>query len=39
MKSGLWQIRLERDEDGKRMPDGAERMKEHMKAMTPEKRQ
>lgn len=39
MKSGLWQIRVEREENGKRMAGGAERMKERMKTMTPEKRQ
>jgi Protein of unknown function (DUF3617) len=39
MKSGLWRIRSEREENGQRMPDGAARMKERMKTMTPEKRQ
>ena len=39
MKSGLWQIRVEHEENGKRMAGGAERMKERMKTMTPEKRQ
>jgi hypothetical protein len=38
MKSGLWQIQVEREHNGQKMPDASERMKEHMKNMTPERR-
>jgi Protein of unknown function (DUF3617) len=38
IKPGLWQIQVEREEDGKKMPDASERMREHMKSMTPERR-
>ena len=39
MKPGLWQVHIEREENGQKMPDGAERMKEQMKNMSPEERQ
>jgi Protein of unknown function (DUF3617) len=38
MKAGLWQIHVEREENGARMPDASERMNDHMKNMTPERR-
>jgi hypothetical protein len=38
MKAGLWQIHVERGENGQKMQDGNERMKERMKNMTPEDR-
>jgi hypothetical protein len=38
IKAGLWQIQVEREENGQKMPDASERMKEHMKNMTPERR-
>ena len=39
MKPGLWQVHIEREENGQKMPDGAERMKERMKNMSPEEGQ
>jgi hypothetical protein len=38
IKAGLWQIKVERTEDSKVMPDASARMQEHMKTMTPERR-
>jgi len=38
IKAGLWQIQLEQEENGHKMADASERMKEHMKNMTPERR-
>jgi len=38
MKAGLWQIHVEREENGAKMPDASERMKDRMKNMTPERR-
>jgi hypothetical protein len=38
IKAGLWEIQVEREENGQKMPDASERMKEHMKSMTPERR-
>lgn len=38
IKPGLWQIHVEREENGQKMPDASERMKDHMKNMTPERR-
>jgi hypothetical protein len=38
IKAGLWQIQLEHEANGQKMPDASERMKEHMKNMTPERR-
>jgi hypothetical protein len=38
IKAGLWQIQAEREENGVKMPDASERMKERMKNMTPERR-
>jgi hypothetical protein len=38
MKAGLWQIDVEREENGAKMPDASERMKDHMNNMTPERR-
>ena len=38
IKPGLWQIQVEREENGKKMPDASERMKDHMNNMTPERR-
>jgi hypothetical protein len=38
MKAGLWQIQMEREENGKKMPSASDRMQEHMKTMTPERR-
>jgi len=39
VKPGLWQIDIQREENGQNMPDGGERMKERMKKMPPEQRQ
>ena len=39
MKAGLWQVHIERQENGQDMPDPSERMRERMKTMTPEQRQ
>jgi hypothetical protein len=38
MKAGLWQIHVEREENGQKMPDASERMNDRMKSMTPEQR-
>jgi Protein of unknown function (DUF3617) len=38
MKPGLWQMRVERMENGQKAPDPADRMQERMKSMPPEKR-
>ena len=38
MKPGLWQIHLEREENGQPMPNAGERMQERLKNMTPEDR-
>ena len=38
MKAGLWQIHVEREENGQKLPDASQRMKDHMKDMTPERR-
>jgi hypothetical protein len=38
IKPGLWQIQVEREENGKKMPEASERMKDHMNSMTPERR-
>ncbi len=38
MKAGLWQVHIEQERDGQKVANGSERMKEHMKDMTPEKR-
>jgi Protein of unknown function (DUF3617) len=38
IKVGLWQIDVEREQNGAKVPDASERMKEHMKDMTPERR-
>src|SRR5947209_8057888 len=38
IKAGLWQVQVEQQENGKKAPNASERMKEHMKNMTPERR-
>lgn len=38
MKAGLWQIQIEQVRDGQKLPNASERMKDHMKDMTPEHR-
>lgn len=38
IKPGLWQIQVERAENGQKLADPSERMKEHMKNMPPERR-
>lgn len=38
MKAGLWEIHLEREENGQKMPDPSDQMNERMKNMSPEKR-
>jgi hypothetical protein len=39
IKPGLWQIHIEQERNGQKLPNASERMKEHMKDMTPERRQ
>jgi Protein of unknown function (DUF3617) len=38
IKAGLWQIQVESEKNGAKVPDASERMKDHMKNMTPEQR-
>jgi Protein of unknown function (DUF3617) len=38
IKPGLWQIHVEREENGQKMPDASDRMNDKMKNMTPERR-
>jgi hypothetical protein len=38
IKAGLWKIHVEQEQNGQKMPDASERMKEHMKNMPPERR-
>jgi hypothetical protein len=38
LKPGLWQIHTDHEENGQKVPDGAARMQEHMKNMSPEQR-
>jgi Spy/CpxP family protein refolding chaperone len=38
IKPGLWQIHMEQERNGQKMPNASERMKDHMKDMTPEQR-
>ena len=38
IKPGLWQIHMEQERNGQKVPDASERMKDHMKDMTPERR-
>jgi hypothetical protein len=38
MKPGLWQIHIEQERDGQKLPNASDRMKDHMKDMTPERR-
>jgi Protein of unknown function (DUF3617) len=38
MKAGLWQVQVEREENGQKMPDASDRMNDRMKNMTPERR-
>lgn len=38
MKAGLWEIHMEQQRNGQKIPDASERMREHMKSMPPERR-
>jgi Protein of unknown function (DUF3617) len=38
IKPGLWQIHIEQERNGQKLPNASERMKDHMKDMTPERR-
>ena len=38
MKPGLWQIHIEQERNGQIVPNASERMKDHMKDMSPERR-
>ncbi len=38
MKPGLWQIHIEQERNGQKIANSSERMKAHMKDMTPERR-
>jgi hypothetical protein len=38
IKPGLWEIHVEQEKNGQKMPDPSERMRDHMKSMTPERR-
>jgi hypothetical protein len=38
MKAGLWQIHIEQERNGQELPNASQRMKDHMKDMTPERR-
>jgi len=38
IKPGLWEMHVEQEKNGQKTPDASERMRDHMKAMPPERR-
>ena len=39
IEPGLWEIHIEQERNGQKVPNASDRMKDHMKDMTPERRQ
>ena len=38
IKPGLWQVHMEQERNGQKVPNASQRMNDHMKDMTPEQR-